>query len=232
MKKRSSLYRIAFLLILLIPLASAIQFSPTSLEFNLEKEEVLCKKINFQVETPTALSDVWAKNSFEQWSISRFQSSSQEYAIKVWYPEEVNPTQNQIELCLSGSTPGEYHGALVFRQDETGSSIIQFAVWLKVIIKSSDKELIKSSDKESHVSGGSSGILWTSESLSTQTQSTQTEQKNIQKSSSTIPQEKITLNKRSKNQTQSTQNKLNQILLIIFPIIMIIALVILLLKRR
>ena len=48
---------------------------------------------------------------------------------------------------MSGNKIGEYHGVLLFKEEQQGSSIVQFGVWLKVLI----------SEKPAVSSGGSSG---------------------------------------------------------------------------
>lgn len=148
-------------LLFLIPLTSAIQFSPTSLEFNLEKDEGACKKINFNIETPTTIKDAWAQSPSTSWSILDFQTSAQEHEISINYQPRVNPDEKETEICLSGSKPGNYNGAIIFRQRETGNSVIQFAVWLKVNIKEETKKPIKNTTTKK--SSGSSGKIWTSQ---------------------------------------------------------------------
>ena len=126
--------KIFLFFILLIPITSALEFFPASLQFDLEKNQISCKKINFEIESPATVRDAWAQSSLEQWSITNFKTNSQEHEIQLSYPSEINPEQKELEFCVSGSKPGEYKGALVFRQEKIGNSIVQFAVWLKLSI--------------------------------------------------------------------------------------------------
>jgi len=210
------------LAILLIPLASAIQFYPPSLEFNLEKNQVLCKKINFQINQLTEIRDIWAKNFSEKWSISNFETSRMLHELNLVYPEKISPEENEIELCLSGSKPGNYKGALLFRESEIGNSVIQFAIWLKVLIKDEEplmqqeKNNTKKHSERSKNSGSSSGKVWTSESLPTENRIQKIQQLNYQ-----IPQEKIKL---SSKISMSKENDFSIILFIGASIIIVLAL--------
>jgi hypothetical protein len=216
-------------LILLIPITSALQFSPTSLEFSLEKNQISCKEIQFQIESPTTVRDAWAQSSSSPWTISQFQTSSQEHRINVNYPTSLTIDQDRIEICLSGQNPGDYKGALIFREEEQGNSIVQFAIWLKVNVKETKQEQEekpssskKSSEKSS--SGGTSGILWTSQSTTQKTQS----KENFQEISFNFPNEEIQLNKPSKSEAKMLGN---QILLILLPIILMTILIFFLIRH-
>jgi len=222
--------KLIFLILLLIPITSALQFSPTSLEFNLEKNQISCKKINFEVESQTTIKDVWAQFSSQEWSISNFQTSSQTHGISISYPNEINPNQKEIEVCLSGSKPGSYRGTLVFRQGEVGNSIVQFAVWLKVSISGETNERPienkTSSSKSSGSSGGSSNnIVWTSQS------STEPSKENFQEINYNFPQNEIKLSSKNTNPLPQ-QNKLAPSLLLALSMLLIIFLVLLFVKAK
>ncbi|MBU0760247.1 MAG: hypothetical protein KJ600_06335 [Nanoarchaeota archaeon] len=216
------LRRLSILIILLIPSITAIQFSPSSLEFNLEKNQVACKTINFQTEYFIISQDLWAEDSSSPWKISSFQTSSQQHEIEITYPAEINPTQNEARVCLSGSTPGDYKGALIFSQEKVGNSVVQFAIWLKVSI--SDEEDKEPSSSSSHSRSSSSGIVWTS------AQETTSPEEKVQGLGFTIPENKIKLNKPSSK--EETQMQIAPILLSIFPIVLTIGLVFLLTQKR
>lgn len=208
------------LLLALIPFASAIQFSPTSLEFSLEKNQISCKKINFQIESPTTLKDTWAKSPSEDWSIINFKTTAQENSLELSYPSEISPEEKEIEVCLSGASPGEYKGALVFRENEIGNSIVQFAIWLKVNIEGEiEQEETRPSSSKSSGGGKSSGIIWRSEQPN--------QQKYIQPISFTPPQKEIKLNS---PQTKQTPAPINKIVLTVLPIILLATLIFLLIR--
>jgi hypothetical protein len=209
-----------FIFLFLIPLTSAIQFSPTSLEFNLEKNQVGCKNINFQIESQTTVHDTWAESQYSAWSITNFQTSSQEHGIDIDYASQINSDQEKIEVCLSGSTPGDYKGALIFREGEVGNSVVQFAVWLKVSISGETEE--KSSGSSHHSSSSSNAVL-VSGTNSPEPKPT------TQQLSFNFPQEEIRLNSQAKQQNHSSANS---ILWIILPAIPIILLLFLILIRR
>ncbi|MBU0907359.1 MAG: hypothetical protein KKD18_06835 [Nanoarchaeota archaeon] len=211
--------KIILFFLLFIPLVSAIQFSPTSLEFNLGTNQVACKNVYFQVESSTTLRDAWAQSSSSPWTITNFQTSSQELGLELSYPSEVNSGQGEIQLCLSGSQAGDYKGALIFRQGETGSSIVQFAVWLKASIAPSNnlpQEESPSSSKTSKSSGsyhGSNTVLVPGINP-TKPENT------LQKINYNLSQEEIKLNKPSS--IKGTSSSMVPILLITLLVILII----------
>lgn len=218
------------LIFLLIPSITAIQFSPSSLEFDLEKNKVACKTINFQTEYFITSKDVWAEDSSSPWKISSFQTSSQQHEIGITYPTEINPTQNEAQVCLSGSTPGDYKGALIFRQEKVGNSVIQFAIWLKVHVEGDGDEQPeeiedeKPSSSSSHSRSSSSGTVWTSSQEAAQSK------EKVQELGFNFPNEEIKLNKPSP--TEETQMQITPILLMIFPAALIILLLFIILIQR
>ncbi|MFH1289947.1 MAG: hypothetical protein ABIH92_00915 [Nanoarchaeota archaeon] len=158
---------------------SALQFSPASLEFDLEIGEFSCKKVNVWAETERVeVSDVWASDFDDEWSISGFDTEASELGLDVDYPHEIF-SEDEISVCISGTSPGDYKGALVFRQEGVGSSIVQFVVWLRVSISgeedgddSGEEDETEDEDEveedsldnggSSRSSGGSSGTIWKS----------------------------------------------------------------------
>jgi hypothetical protein len=182
---------IGLVFVLLFPLCvSALQFSPTTLEFGMKENEVLCKKINFEIENFATVRDAWAENSDDGWSVSNFKTSAEGLGLVVNYPMELNSEEKEIQVCLSGSKPGNYKGALVFREQKVGNSIIQFAVWLKVSVAGTVEEPEENAheDEDETHSSKSSGKSTTShfydDSVSAQ---------NFQELGFELPNEKIKL---------------------------------------
>lgn len=219
--------------IFLIPFASAIQFSPTSLEFNLEKNQISCKHINFQIESTNTLKDAWAQSTSLPWTITSFQTGSQELSLALSYPTEINPEEKEIQLCLSGAVPGEYHGALIFREDEIGNSVVQFAIWLKVNINKETGEPKNESSGQSTSKkpkhSSSSGSYRGSNSVIISGTNKDESEKKFQEINFDIPQEKIKLDSKAKKEvkTQTTPA-----LLFIIPIILILLLLLFIPKRK
>ncbi|MFH1803124.1 MAG: hypothetical protein ABH864_06795 [archaeon] len=213
---------------LLIPSITALQFSPTSLEFNLEKNEFACKDVEFQTEYFITAQDLWAQSISTPWQLSQFQTSSEEHGIQISYPPNINPAQNKAEVCLWGTKPGDYKGALIFRQEKVGNSIIQFAIWLKVHIEGEEPEepaeqtikpITKKSKSSSSNSGDTSGIVWTSTPKETQEEP--------QKPEFNFPTDEIELNKPA-----SKKDAPPLIPLIITPIALLVLLLLTLTRRH
>lgn len=154
--------RFLLLIILIIPFSSAISFSPTSLNFALDKEEIACKEIKFDIEFHSEVHDSWSESTSASNTITELKSSPQELQLQTSYPAQIYPEQETLQFCVSGKKEGTYNGALIIRQKETGNSIMQFAVWLKVTINNNkDDRSIKSKKADG---GDTSGITWTSQS--------------------------------------------------------------------
>lgn len=152
------LYFFIFLLIL-IPSAIAVGFSPSSLTYLLEPNQEICQAITLDSESETIdVSDVWASSPEAEWKISGFNISANEHNLKLSYPKELSINERQINVCISGVEEGEYHGAIIMRQEQEGNSIIQLAVWLKIFIKEKSEESseVKISSTSNSGGGGSS----------------------------------------------------------------------------
>ncbi|MAG27354.1 hypothetical protein CMI47_17615 [Candidatus Pacearchaeota archaeon] len=123
-------------LIFVIPTAVAVGFSPSSLTFNLQPNEEACGTITLDSESESiSVSDKWAKSEETKWKVSLFDTTAEDHNIAITYPYLLSPEERQVEVCLSAENEGEYHGAIIFKQAQEGSSIIQMAVWLKLIIE-------------------------------------------------------------------------------------------------
>lgn len=219
--------------VLLIPIVSALEFSPTSLQFSLEKNEISCKKINFEIESSAKVHDTWAQNSLEQWSITNFKTNSQEHEIELSYPAEISPEEKELQVCISGSKPGDYRGTLIFREEKVGNSIIQFAVWLKLHINASSTEDDKPTPPEddgrdsrtsgrSHKSSSSSQTIYYASRNSSETYDFQT-------LNFPTTQEKIRLNQPQK-EVAATQN--SAILILTIPALIAILFIVLIVSKR
>ena len=73
------------LLILLIPLTTALEFYPTTLEFTLQPNEISCKKIYFELDSPATARDIWALNEEQPWSITNFQTPPTAHKLTLAY---------------------------------------------------------------------------------------------------------------------------------------------------
>ncbi len=143
----------------------ATGFSPSSLTFNLAKGEEQCQSIHLDSDSSKiSVIDVWAESSDSEWKISEFKTSSSEHNIIINYPKELSAIQRDVSICVTGKKVGEYHGAIIFKQQQEGNSVIQLAVWLKVIVDGESAS--KSSSSSSSSSGGGRGASTSTKSSS------------------------------------------------------------------
>jgi hypothetical protein len=153
--------KIKFLFLLFITLTlfalnaiQAVGFSPSSLTFDLGKNQEGCKMITIDSDSEKiTVSDSWAENESVEWKVSSFNTSSSQHGISVNYDNELSIDERGVEVCLSGSKLGEYHGVWLFKEEQQGSSIVQFGVWLKVLINEQPVAASSSSG------GGGGGIV-------------------------------------------------------------------------
>jgi len=145
-----------------LSIVSASGFSPSSLIFNLTLNEKSCQTITINSNSDTiSVSDKWAVDKDIEWKVSLFNSSADSHSITISYPSEISLPENKVEVCLSGSKVGEYHGVMLLREEQQGNSVVQMGVWLKVTItekQSSPPAADNSGTGGSSGGGGGSGI--------------------------------------------------------------------------
>ena len=140
-----------FIILISVNLVGAVGFSPTSLVFNLERGQQECKMISISSESNTiTIEDKWTENKEIEWKVSLFDKDASYHGISIDYPKELSLDEREIEVCLSGSNIGEYHGVLLMKEEQQGNSIVQMGVWLKAVIS---EESVQSQT----TSGGGSG---------------------------------------------------------------------------
>lgn len=116
-------------------LVSAFGFSPSSLEFELSQNKTSCKNIILDSDSAVIeVSDKWALNLEDEWKASLFNEDAQSHGIAIDYDNELGLGEEELEVCLSGSEVGEYHGVILMEEQKQGDSVIQMGVWLKVVI--------------------------------------------------------------------------------------------------
>ena len=137
MKKIGLTITISILVISVIMMSfvCASGFSPTSLIFNLNKGQEECKIITITSDSEMiTVSDLWAENKDVEWSTRLFDKDASYHSISISYPELLSIDERQVEVCLSGSKEGEYHGVVLLKEEQKGNSIIQMGVWIKATI--------------------------------------------------------------------------------------------------
>ena len=147
---------IFFIFIFLIPVITAGGFSPSSLTYLIEQNKELCQIVNLDSISQTIIiSDSWAENKDVDWRVSLFNMTAEEHGLILSYPFELLSEDKEAEICIIGSELGEFHGVAIFRQGQQGNSIIQYGVWLKVVIE--EKPQQPSPEQSQQQNGGSSG---------------------------------------------------------------------------
>lgn len=145
-----------FIFIISLSYAQAVGFSPTSLIFNLEPGEKNCKIVSLTSESPIiTVVDNWALDYNVEWEVGLFKEDSSSHGIDISYDNELDLDERKVEVCLSGSEVGEYHGVLLLSEQETGNSVTQMGIWLKVVIGEGEENVGSDQSGEGVISGGS-----------------------------------------------------------------------------
>jgi len=140
MKQFIFYFFIFIMLISLINRVSAVGFSPGNLVYKLPVGTEQCQTISFSSDSEISISDKWAEDKTMEWKVSYFDKPALFHGLTIKYPEKLSLDQRQAQVCLSGKQPGEYHGVVILREEQKGSSIIQMGIWIKAII-GSDQEI-------------------------------------------------------------------------------------------
>lgn len=128
-------YFIFLSLIFFIAGVSAASFSPSNLVYLVEKNEESCQVITLESDSDSIeVFDVWAENKDVEWSVGKFDTSASSHGLSLNYDQELSTSEREVEVCVSGSRDGEYRGAIIFKQEQEGNSVVQLAVWLKVVV--------------------------------------------------------------------------------------------------
>jgi len=140
----------------------ATGFSPSSLIFSLEAGVEGCQTITITTESETvAINDSWAENKEVEWKISSFNTTAEEHQIDIDYPSQIQSPENKVEVCVSGSELGEYHGAMLLKEEQKGNSIIQMGIWIKLTVVEKQEEVVAPVQTDVNTGssgGGSSGV--------------------------------------------------------------------------
>ena len=206
----------------------------------LEPNEELCQMISLNSESSLIIvSDAWTKNESDEWKITLFNTTAEEHGLAISYPKTLSINERQVNVCISGTKEGEFHGVIIMSQKQQGNSIIQMGVWLKVIIKEKPIEQATSQTTSQTTttpssSGGSSSPPKTIPQNQTQKNKTSTENSIRQLSAEkTQPQEEKVSNIgiTGKAVTESN-NKLRYSTAIIILIIIALAIAVVYIKKR
>lgn len=122
-------------IILIVPSAFAVGFSPSSLIFDLDQKVRECKTITINSDSSKIIAfDKWGEHGTVEWKANAFNTTSSEHGITIDYDNELSEDERKADVCLSGEMIGEHRGIIIFQQQQEGNSIIQIGVWLKVTI--------------------------------------------------------------------------------------------------
>ncbi len=149
-----SYFFVLFFIFLVLPSVSAVGFSPSSLTYDLQQGEEKCQVISLtDVTEQIEVTNLWAESPEVEWELANFDTLASEHDLNLFYTIDNAENGKEVNVCISGSDLGEYHGVIIFRQEQEGNSIVQLAVWLKVIIT----EVIQPPASSASSSGGGGG---------------------------------------------------------------------------
>jgi hypothetical protein len=113
----------------------AVGFSPSNLVFNIPIGKQECQTITLISDSETiTVSDVWAKDKTIEWKVSSFDTSASDHGLSISYPKTLSLNERQVQVCLSGTEAGEFHGVVLLAEEQKGSSVIQMGIWVKALI--------------------------------------------------------------------------------------------------
>ncbi len=128
---------LVFFLLFIISLnyASGISFSPSSLTYKIEQNTQTCKNITLTSNSEKiTITDTWAENKETEWKTNLFDKTAQYHNLTITYDKELTKEERILQICITGETLGEYHGAIILEEQKIGNSIIQAVIWMKVNI--------------------------------------------------------------------------------------------------
>ena len=154
-----------FLSLFFSSLASAT-FSPSPdkgfLNFTLQPDVEQCQLVTVSSEDylgEISIRDIWAETFDGPRDFDLYTKRASDHDLSISYIDNIADFENQItiEVCISGNTPGDYRGALIFTPETQAneSSVVEIGTWLLVHI---DGQVVPDSpNNPSSSEGGSSG---------------------------------------------------------------------------
>ena len=140
---------ITFLFLFMLSGVMAIGFSPSSLIFELEPGVKNCGIISVSSDSSAiGVDDKWASDVDVEWNVGLFDTEASDHGISINYDDELLADEREVEVCLSGEEVGEYHGVIVLREEQEGSSIVQMGIWIKLTIKQTNNNTGNLSDND------------------------------------------------------------------------------------
>jgi hypothetical protein len=147
-----------FLFVMMLGGVLASGFSPSSLIYEVGVDEEMCSDLSVSSDSEVILvSDAWASDESVDWKVSNFESEASSHGLDVSYDSELSVDERDLEVCVSGSELGEYHGVLLLKEQQEGNSIVQMGVWMKVNVGESEALPSDASRLEPSASEGSGG---------------------------------------------------------------------------
>lgn len=138
--------KILILLILVLLFAfnvGAAEISPESLSFEMHVNEEKCGMITItNLTDEVEVSNIW----------------QEENNLDVIWDITNSDDDKEIEVCISGEEIGEYHGAIIFRQEQQGSPVVNLSteMFVKINEIQTSQETPQVEQKNSGGGGGSS----------------------------------------------------------------------------
>jgi hypothetical protein len=141
------------------------------LNFNLEKGVEECQIVKVTSEDYNGdfdIRDIWPEVGEEDSSFNKYTLTAGDYNIDITHLDSISDFNNEVEVevCLSGSSVGEYKGALIFTPeagDEQVNVVVEKGVWLLVNVVEKVAPPVNNGGNSgsSGTSGGSSNVVTT-----------------------------------------------------------------------
>ena len=148
-------------------LASAtLNLSPGKLYFNINPNEEICQMIVLSSTDYIGeinIRDVWAKSFDEGSNTNTYDKKAEDFGIEIYYDNLIEnfDEEEEIEVCLSGSTIRKSKGAIIFTPKSETNVVVEVGTWLFVTISEPPQMTTTSSGGggEGSSGGGGGGIV-------------------------------------------------------------------------
>lgn len=136
----------------------SLKLEPSKLNLTGFTNEKICQEltIEYNIQDGTIEGrDLWAPEGVTEKVLSLHNLNAGALGLIFEYPKSISVDNSKVvDVCVTASTKGLYHGALLYRTIQSGNVGIELNVWVTADIKEKVGE--KTSTKKSSSSGSSS----------------------------------------------------------------------------
>jgi len=151
-----------FLLVVTNVSALTLKLEPSKLNLTGNPNEKICTNLNIEYSVYDGLvegRDLWAEKGVIEKDLSLHTLDAEDLDLIVSYPKSVRIIEDKdINVCVTASDVGLYHGALLYQTKQTGMVGIELNVWITVNIEEDlENNNDKGSSKKKRGGGGGGG---------------------------------------------------------------------------